>query len=154
MIDNAQDSHDAIATAARNRQADLNAKREEMRKNMTPAELAKLDAIEQACAVLEAQQVPFLLWASSDDATKLEAPHMRGWFQFNRMSYVEPRYSKDYHDDAKVNAWSLQSHDVAHQSYLTPPGWAFVLHNAEGKAIAAWMDGRRVEGKAPEDGRS
>jgi hypothetical protein len=147
MIDNTSDKPSVEFAQI---QADLNAKREEARKSMSPTEVIRLDAIERAAGILEAAQVPFLLWGSHEDEEKLKHPFDRGWYQFNRMSYIEPRYGDAYTTEVYQKACSLQPAVFRHQSLVIPAN-TVVVTKADGSPIMAWRDGEVVYRKPSEE---
>lgn len=126
-------------------QAAFNTARAEARKAMSPTEVVHMDAIEQAAGILEAAQVPFLLWGSAEDGEKLEHPFDRGWYQFNRMSYLEPRYSNADLDNAALLGHSLHPKLMKHQSLLLGKDRAIVVIDAEGKALIGWCAGETIQ---------
>ncbi len=67
-------------------QSEVTALKDKQRAEMSPEDLARLDAIEECSERLEAAGVPFILWGSIDpDGLTSSGP--RGYWQFNRLAY-------------------------------------------------------------------
>ncbi len=109
MTDNDHDPR-ADAEIARQRQAALDAAKEERRATLCPAEAARLATIEDVSTRLERAGIPFLLFADStppDDALERCC-----WWQFNKVGY-EPDYD-EMRKNAQRRIGSLVETGISH----------------------------------------
>ena len=84
-------------------QARIDAHRQEMKAKMTPTEQARLEVIEECSAKLEAAQVPFQLWAATDDGKEGRGERIN-WWCFHKLSY-EPKSDMKVYGDRVFEAW-------------------------------------------------
>lgn len=98
------------------RQADIDAQRQEIKSKMTPTERARLEVIEECAAKLEAAQVPFQLWAASEDGKSDDDGSRKFWICFHKLSYV-PKADMVVYNDRVFEAWqSLLPYILTHQT--------------------------------------
>lgn len=107
-------------------QEEINAKGAAMRASMSPAELARLDVIEECSAKLEAAKVPFQLWAASDIGDPAKG-FCNGWWCFHKMSYASKEQYEQYTDREFEAWWSLIAQLLSHQT--TRGNVTIVMHN-------------------------
>lgn len=121
-------------------QADIDAQRQEMKAKMTPTERARLEVIEECAAKLEAAEVPFQLWASSEDGKSDNNGSRKFWICFHKLSYV-PKTDMVVYSDRVFEAWgSLFPYILGHQT--AHGAVTIVTHQSKtGRATAVFSKG-------------
>ena len=97
------------------RQAEVDQRRAEDKAKMSPTEVARLNAIEECSAKLEAAGVPFQLWAASADGEP-DRGERSGWWCFHKLSYASKANMDTYTDRVFEAQRSLLAQLLNHQT--------------------------------------
>lgn len=121
--------------------ADLSAKREEMKREMSPEDRHRLEVIEECAGKLDAAGAPFVLYAAHEATSPEGKPAgWHGWWQFNRMSY-----SPDWKAKKEETFYAVQSllpRILTHQSCAWPG--AIVVYGPDEKPLWVFRNGEQI----------
>ena len=129
----------------RERQAKMNAAKEEQRAKLSPEEAQRLTVIESVSSQLEAAGIPFLLMA--DSTTPDRALDRSCWWQFNKMGY-----EADFDlmaENSRDRIFTLLKSVLTHMSRAITGGLLWI--GSKGQPIGGANEGEWYWAQRPDD---